>query len=197
MGFFNLISDYFMKGGFVIYPIIITSVLMWALIFERLLWFNSITRKDIYIQDIKDLLSKGHISDENRGLRAFVLRQFFKNKTGSYGIDSRFIDEAVIKAGYYLDKNIAVITTLAAISPLFGLLGTVTGMIETFDVITFFGTGNPRAMAAGISEALVTTQAGLLVAIPGMFMSVFIARKSKKVKDSLNETGMMIKRMIK
>ncbi len=81
----------------------------------------------------------------------------------------------------------AVIAVLAAIAPLLGLLGTVLGMIETFDVISVFGTGNARAMAGGISVALITTQTGLLVAIPGLIMSNRLGHKVAGLRTTLEE----------
>lgn len=191
------IYDYILKGGFVIFPIILTSIIMWALIFTRLLWFRDVSKNDISIEEVNEILLSGKTEIKGSGLKSFLLKKFLGKKTGNYKLDSRIIDEAVLTLKKHLHRHIALITVLAAISPLFGLLGTVTGMIDTFDVITFFGTGNPRAMAAGISEALVTTQTGLLVAIPGMFMSVIIARKAKRAEDSVLETAMLIKRKIK
>jgi biopolymer transport protein ExbB len=67
-----------------------------------------------------------------------------------------------------MTRSLAVIGVLAAMAPLMGLLGTVTGMITTFDILAIFGTGNVKAMAGGISESLITTQTGLIVAIPGL-----------------------------
>ncbi len=74
---------------------------------------------------------------------------------------------------------------LAAIAPLLGLLGTVTGMINTFQAITFFGTGNPRVMSGGISEALITTMLGLAVAIPIMLAHSLLSRKVEKLIGDL------------
>ena len=197
MGIALPIYDYLLKGGFVILPIILTSVVMWSLIFARLFWFKNVNKNDISIQEINKILLNQEKTTQKQGLKAFVLKKFLSEQTGIYDLDSRIIDEAVIIIKKYLNRHIAAITILAAVSPLFGLLGTVTGMIDTFDVITYFGTGNPRAMAAGISEALVTTQTGLMVAIPGMFMSVILARKAKRAADSIEETAMVMKRKIK
>jgi biopolymer transport protein ExbB len=95
-----------------------------------------------------------------------------------------------------LKRNLSVIAILAAVAPLFGLLGTVTGMMTTFDVIGIFGTGNAKAMAGGISEALITTQSGLLVAIPGLFMSEMLNRKNNRMEGSLNELVLTLKRYV-
>jgi len=86
-----------------------------------------------------------------------------------------------------LDRHLGLIGVLAALAPLLGLLGTVTGMIATFDIISIFGTGNARAMAGGISEALITTQTGLVVAIPGLYMSNFLNRRSENLKQRIAE----------
>ena len=80
-----------------------------------------------------------------------------------------------------------MIKLVAATAPLLGLLGTVTGMIETFQSITLFGTGDPKLMAGGISQALMTTVLGLVVAIPLLFIYNIIHAKSKKIMEILTE----------
>lgn len=85
---------------------------------------------------------------------------------------------------------------LAAIAPLLGLLGTVTGMIDTFHVITLHGTGDPRMMSGGISEALITTQTGLLVAIPGLYMKGFLDRRACNLQQRIAAAGFYLRRGI-
>lgn len=101
-------------------------------------------------------------------------------------IESR-LDEAIIKETPQLEKRLAVIKILAAVAPLMGLLGTVTGMIVTFQAITLFGTGDPKLMAGGISQALVTTVLGLVVAIPMVFLHSVLAARSKSLVQILEE----------
>ncbi len=84
-----------------------------------------------------------------------------------------------------VEKYNSLIKLLAAVSPLLGLLGTVTGMIITFQAITLFGTSDPKLMAGGISTALVTTVLGLSVAIPLLFAYTFIAAKTKQIIDTI------------
>jgi biopolymer transport protein ExbB len=81
-----------------------------------------------------------------------------------------------------------------AIAPLLGLLGTVTGMIATFDIMSVFGTGNAKAMAGGISEALITTQTGLLVAIPGLYMKGFLDRRARNLQQRITAAGLFLRR---
>ncbi|MFP4225112.1 MAG: MotA/TolQ/ExbB proton channel family protein, partial [Desulfobacterales bacterium] len=88
-----------------------------------------------------------------------------------------------------LERFIATLSILAAVAPLLGLLGTVTGMINTFQVITLFGTGDPKLMSGGISEALVTTQLGLAVAIPIMLLHHFLERRVDKILGDIEEKG--------
>ena len=91
---------------------------------------------------------------------------------------------------------VSTIKVLGAIAPLLGLLGTVTGMIETFQMITLFGTGDPKLMAGGISEALVTTMLGLFVAIPLTFLHAVVQGRSKAITEVLEEqsAGMVARR---
>ena len=88
-----------------------------------------------------------------------------------------------------LSQSIPMIKTLVALCPLLGLLGTVTGMIEVFDVMAIAGGGNPRAMAAGVSKATIPTMAGMVAALSGLALSVklerFAREETKRVEDHL------------
>ena len=106
------------------------------------------------------------------------------------------IDEAILKETPKLERLLGGIKLLAAVAPLLGLLGTVTGMIETFQAITLFGTGDPKLMAGGISQALVTTVLGLTVAIPLLFLHSLVATRSRGLIQLLDEqsAGMIARR---
>jgi biopolymer transport protein ExbB len=97
------------------------------------------------------------------------------------------LDEAILKETPSLERWQGLIKLLAAVAPLLGLLGTVTGMIATFQAITLFGTGDPKLMAGGISQALVTTVLGLVVAIPLLFMHGLVAARSKALIQLLEQ----------
>jgi biopolymer transport protein ExbB len=99
------------------------------------------------------------------------------------------LEEAVLKEIPRLERGLRTIKILAAVAPLLGLLGTVVGMIETFQAITLFGTGDPQLMAGGISQALVTTALGLTVAIPMLFLHNLAAAKSRSLINILEEQG--------
>lgn len=102
------------------------------------------------------------------------------------------IAEAILHENTKLDRFHSLIMVIAAISPLLGLLGTVTGMIETFDVITEFGTGDPKLLSGGISIALVTTELGLIVAIPVLVVGTLLASWGNKVKDDIEKSALHI-----
>jgi biopolymer transport protein ExbB len=97
------------------------------------------------------------------------------------------LDDAILKEVPKLEGGLNLIKVLAAVAPLLGLLGTVIGMINTFQAITLFGTGDPQIMASGISEALVTTVLGLVAAIPLLLLHAFAAGASKRVAQILEE----------
>ncbi len=97
------------------------------------------------------------------------------------------LDEAIMKEIPRLERFQGMIKVIAGVAPLLGLLGTVVGMIKTFQSITLFGTGDPKLMADGISQALVTTVAGLCVAIPMVFMHAIVSGKSRALTEVLEE----------
>jgi len=99
----------------------------------------------------------------------------------------RKIDEAIIREVPRLQSGLSIIKILAVTAPLLGLLGTVTGMIQTFQSITLFGTGDPKLMAGGISQALMTTVLGLIAAIPLTFLHSIVSGRSKAVVQVLEE----------
>jgi len=94
------------------------------------------------------------------------------------------VQEAVLHELPGLERFLSALAILAGVAPLLGLLGTVTGMIATFNAITVFGSGEPRLMAGGISEALLTTAAGLIIAIPILFIhSILSGRVEGLIAD--------------
>lgn len=97
------------------------------------------------------------------------------------------LDEAILRETPELERGQSIIKLLAAIAPLLGLLGTVTGMIATFQSISLFGTGDPKLMASGISQALVTTMLGLIVAIPLLFMHSLVTTRSRALVQIIDE----------
>lgn len=155
------------SGGSILWLILLTSIVMWTLIIERY----------VYVYWVHPKQLRSHISDW----------QARSDRTSWYAQQIRqgLIAENSIELRRYLMS----IKTLIAALPMLGLLGTVAGMIQTFDVLTVFGTGNARGMAGGISVALITTMGGLLAALSGMYFSTQleqrVARTVENVADAL------------
>lgn len=97
------------------------------------------------------------------------------------------LDEIILRNAPSIERFISSIKLFASVAPLLGLLGTVMGMIGTFQAITLFGTGDPKLMAGGISEALVTTMLGLVVAIPLLFLYTIVHSKGRRLVQTLEE----------
>lgn len=188
--------EYLRPGGPVMIPIVLTSFWMWALIIERLFYFRRMSKEDMNTKQALEMLSNRASPGSFMGIRTQVVMNFLNDRSGDRELDQSLLDQFAMKEKPNIKRFLSVIAVLAAVAPLLGLLGTVTGMITTFGVISLFGTGNAKAMAEGISEALITTQSGLLVAIPGLFMSAFLFRRANRIESALNEFVMNLKRNI-
>jgi biopolymer transport protein ExbB len=178
----NIVS-FFKKFGFVFYPLAICSVVALTFIIERLFTFvrsRSRIGTEQFIASIADSLRKENIMEavstcEEAGgplanvLKAGLLR-YSQAQIEERDITKEEIQEAIEEASLLeipeLERNLPVLGTVAVVSPLFGLLGTVTGMITAFTTIALEGTGDPQQLAEGISQALLTTAGGLTIAIP-------------------------------
>jgi biopolymer transport protein ExbB len=191
--------EYFSQGGPIMVPILLLSIWMWILIAERLFFLSQAAKKEIGIAQAIDCL-RYQITPEKSltktpGTR--LVADFLRQRTGHPVIDQSLLENSLNRERPRLMRSLNVILVLAAIAPLLGLLGTVSGMISTFNVISIFGTGNAKAMAGGISEAMITTQSGLLVAIPGFFLGTVLKRRALRLEMRLTEMVSILKRQIK
>jgi biopolymer transport protein ExbB len=165
----------FEKGGFMMYPILFSSVLMLGIAIERA---YSLRRKNIINSDfLVSVRSQWDWKDIQKTLR---LCNSYDNalsrilKVGLLRVGGKLdeIERAIEGAGQHeaslMNSNLRVLGAVANITPMMGLLGTVFGMIKAFNVISLSGTGNPGLVASGISEALITTAAGMVVGIPAL-----------------------------
>ena len=163
------------SGGWLMLPIILCSIVAFAIIGERLwsLQRKRITPKHLVAQ-IWQMQSKGKMSGDqittvrNSSPLGRVLAAGLTNVNSSREVMKESIEETGRHVVHELERYMNSLGTIAAITPLLGLLGTVIGMIKVFSVITSQGVGNPTVLAGGISEALITTAAGLSVAIPSL-----------------------------
>ena len=190
--------DYLAQGGWLMIPLAAASTAMWWLIIERLLHYRALSRGDVSIAKAIEMIRRGEdLKVWNHGLRIKLIGEFQEERVGDPDIDVSALRMVSDRLRRELRKSLAVIAVLASVAPLLGLLGTVLGMIETFEVISMFGTGNAKAMAGGISVALVTTQTGLLVSIPGLLLSGVLLRKANQLTIRLEEITQVLCRILR
>jgi biopolymer transport protein ExbB len=167
------------QGGFVGYVILIILTLGLTM---GVLQFQFLYRES---KSIDSELEIGNFSNDSI---LGKLNSVFKSHTGDNPEELEAqLEDILAKASPPLDKNLSVIKLLAAVAPLLGLLGTVIGMIETFQAITLFGTGDPKLMAGGISQALVTTMLGLIAAVPLLFVHNLLDSRSRAISQIYEE----------
>ena len=171
-------------GGWLMVPILLCSIIAMAIVVER---FWALQRHrvapDNLVSQVRKWARNGELGEERiRALRReSSLGRILAAALGSRGRDREVMKESIEDVGrqvvHDLERYLNALGTIAAVSPLLGLLGTVVGMIRVFAVITTQGVGDPGVLASGISEALLTTAAGLTVAIPSlMFHRYFRGR---------------------
>ena len=192
------LEDYLRAGGVTMLPLALVSVGMWLLIVERALFFRRLHRKNMPLRQALAHIRDNRLPDPTyyRGAVSLLVARFIQRRSFDRLLDRFILDETVVTINRSLTDYLAVIGVLAAIAPLLGLLGTVTGMIGTFDILSVFGTGNAKGMAGGISEALITTQTGLLVAIPGLYMKGFLDRRARNLQQRVARAGYYLRRQI-
>jgi biopolymer transport protein ExbB len=154
------LATLFEQGGLILWAILFSSLLLWFLIVERY-WF--------YWSQMPVFRGK--------------LRRDWDAQPANLApaLEYRRIEALVRELRAESNRNMLALQALISILPLLGLLGTVSGMIKVFEVITVFGTGNTRGMASGISEALVTTMAGLFTALSGLYFVSDLERRAEEV----------------
>ncbi len=180
-------AERFDQGGLVGY-IIIFGVLGLGL----LIVLERVVALTIMGSKISAQLKNMNTPNDNNPLGR-VMKVYFANKNADTENLELKLDEAIMKEVPSIERGIALVKVCAALGPLLGLLGTVTGMIQTFQIITMFGAGDPKLMASGISTALVTTVQGLCTAIPLVFLHTYVSGRSKNIIHVLEEqsTGLL------
>ena len=171
------IRDRIEQGGIVGYCIIALGIIGLLIAIARWFALTNDSRK------VTAQLKRDTASTDNPLGR--VLAAYESNKGADTETMELKLSEAALKEMPSLTKGLLFIKVVAAVAPLMGLLGTVTGMIKTFQVITLYGAGDPKMMAGGISQALMTTVLGLVVAIPMVLLHTVVSGQSRKIVNVL------------
>lgn len=189
------LGEYFRTGGPVMLPLLLVSLAMWLLIADRAILLRRLSTHTLSGPRAWECIRDNRLPEPREGgaIGLLVVR-FLDRRSGDPGLDRNILDELVLSLNRGLTRFLPLIGVLAAVAPLLGLLGTVTGMMSTFEVMSLYGTGNAKGMAGGISEALITTQTGLIVAIPGLYMKNFLERRAETLRRQLTATGYYLRR---
>lgn len=154
----DFILNFMDKGGTVLWFIAALTFVMWTLVFERFWYFKSGLR-----QDVDSVIATWEARRERKSWNAHQIRR-------------QLISQAYLK----INAGLPMIKTLVALAPLFGLMGTVTGMIEVFNIMAVTGGGDAKSMAGGVSKATIPTMAGMVAALSGVFANTYISRIAER-----------------
>lgn len=159
--FLETIRNFIELGGPVLWVIGGVTFAMWMLIIERIVYFRSGHRR---------MIRQAH--------------NYWDNRTDYSSWKAHQIRNRIISlVSANAERNLTLIKTFVALCPLLGLLGTVTGMVEVFEVMAISGSGNPRSMASGVSKATVPTMAGMVAALSGVAMSAYLENKARRERE--------------
>lgn len=171
--FLEAIRDFIETGGQVLLAIGVLIFIMWLFILERAMYFF------VWHQKLKEqTIANWYARKDRSSWNAEQIRQLF-----------------ISRLDLNLKNSIPVIQAMVALCPLLGLMGTVTGMIEVFDVMAISGSGNARSMASGVSKATVPTMAGMVGALSGVFASTWLTRTAKSERMHLEDAMQMDKKV--
>ncbi len=202
---FGQLKELFFQGGIFMWPLLAFSLLALTCIIERLIIF---TKAKINVNDFLTRIRKALLVNRNVKEAIKVCEQYqgpvasvMKAGLLRYGHTREDIEKTIENAALYeldrLEKRMGVLATTANVAPMLGFLGTVAGMIKSFDELASQGLSNPGAVAAGISEALITTATGLIVAIPAQLAyNWFTTKITRFVRDIETATNMLMETFI-
>jgi len=199
------VAEYFRQGGIFMYPLLFFSVLAATVAIERFIVFSKAKinvnefltkiRKALLVnRNVKEAIK---VCEQNKGPVASVMKAGLLR----YGQPREEIEKTIENAALYeldrLEKRLGILATTANVAPMLGFLGTVAGMIKSFATLAEQGLTNPAAVAVGISEALITTAAGLIIAIPAQLIYNWYTTKiTRFVRDIETASNMLVETFI-
>ena len=191
--------EYITAGGFLVIPILLCSVLAMAIV---IVLFMKLNTKKVVPEGVAEMAGKlalsgkmtpTHIAQIREGsLLGRVLAAGLESADQPRHIMKTNIEETGRHVIHEMDRYMTTLGTIAAIAPLLGLLGTVVGMISVFSVITSQGVGNPTELAGGISQALITTAAGISVAVPALIFHRYFRSKITGLAVDMEKSAMKL-----
>jgi biopolymer transport protein ExbB len=196
------IMDQLKSGGPIVWPIGAIALAALIIIIYKVHFLNQVWRNTgKYMTRVNRFAAEGNWAECEDIVRRHKGEHSPVNHVIEAGLQARCEDretlesvlqESILRELPRLERGLSPLAIFGAVAPLLGLLGTVTGMIDTFRVITLFGTGDPKLMSGGISEALVTTELGLAVAIPIMLTHTFLKRRVDHIIGEMEEKAVSL-----
>ena len=159
------VSDFFDRGGDVLYLILMVTFFMWVLILERQWYYRR-----LFPADAKAAIDAWHQRDDQTSWYAMQVRA-----------------ELISKVRIGLEHSLLMVKSLVAVCPLLGLLGTVTGMIEVFNIMAVTGGGDAKSMAGGVQQATIPTMAGMVAALSGVFANTYVTQIAQRESEFLQD----------
>ena len=200
------LGEHLQSGGPLVWPILGLAVVALLIVVTRTFFLNRIHHNtDRFMNDVNELAARGDWAAAESYVIEHGRRKSPVIEVITAGLSVRqrdretqesVLQEAILHQLPRVESGLSVLAVLGAVAPLLGLLGTVTGMINTFRVITLFGTGDPKLMSGGISEALITTELGLIVAIPIMLAHTFLQRRADHIIGDMEEKAVALTNII-
>jgi biopolymer transport protein ExbB len=197
------VFEFVAAGGVIAWVIVGLGLLALVMISIRAIsLLRTASRADELVEQVAPLVENGdhalalELCRPSRGAVARVLAATIRNRDRDREHMEDIVSEAVLHETPHIERFSAAITVCAAVAPLLGLLGTVTGMISTFEVITEHGTGDPKMLSGGISEALVTTQLGLIVAIPTLLLGTLLSARGQVILQRMERAALRIMNVV-
>jgi biopolymer transport protein ExbB len=193
MGFISDAASWFQKGGIVMWPLLISSLLLLWLGIERWLFYRSAVSGPEFNEKLSALAAKGQwrearqLAQEAKGEAAALALSIIDNAKGGVRLEAFAAARAERAAGKF-EEYIPYIAVIVTLAPVLGLLGTITGMIASFDALDE-RLQNPMAVTAGISEALITTVFGLCISIVAICVHTWLSQKLKSASLNIEETA--------
>ena len=161
----EIINRFMDQGGQVLWLIALVTFLMWMFVFERIIYFRFGLPSDV-----QEVMDRWEGRAERKSWAAHAVR-----------------DMLISQTSVKINNNLNFIATLVAMCPLMGLLGTVTGMIEVFNIMAVTGGGDAKSMAGGVSKATIPTMAGMVAALSGVFANTYVTSKAGREDELLKD----------
>lgn len=161
----EIIRRFMESGGDVLWLIALLTFVMWSLVFERLWYFHGGLRRDV-----DQVVNVWETRRERKSWNAYQIRR-----------------QLISTVNQKINQGLPMIQSLVAMAPLLGLLGTVTGMIEVFNIMAVTGGGDAKSMAGGVSKATIPTMAGMVAALSGVFANTYVTRIAERESELLED----------